>query len=84
MKTIQYFSDEYLEQCSKASTKQVLTFLENYRLMQCPSDKSKLISIKIPESLLATFRQQCDLSGIKYQTQIKELMYAWLNHKPSN
>ena len=83
MKTIQYFSDEYLEQCSKASTKQVLTFLENYRLMQNPDDKSKLISIKIPESLLAAFRQQCDLNGIKYQTQIKELMVDWLNYKPS-
>lgn len=83
MKTIQYFSDEYLAQCSKATPKQVLTFLENYRLMQSPSDKSKLISIKIPESLLAAFRQQCDLNSIKYQTQIKELMVDWLNHKPS-
>lgn len=81
MKPVQYFNDEYLEKCRTATTKQVLTFLENYRLMHAPNDKSKLVSIKIPESLLGAFRQQCELSGIKYQTQMKQLMYDWLHYK---
>ncbi len=83
MKPVQYFSDDYLTQCRTATPKQVLTFLEDYRLMQSPDDKSKLISIKIPESLLAAFRTQCDLNGFKYQTQIKQLMLDWLCHKLS-
>ena len=78
MRPVQYFSDEYLKQCHGATPKQVLTFLENYRQMQAGEDKSKLISIKVPESLLATFRQKCELHGLKYQTQIKKLMKEWL------
>ena len=78
IKAVQYFTDEYLEQCKAATPKQILTFLENYRLMQGGEDKTKLISMKISESLLAAFRQKCDLEGVKYQTQIKRLMVEWL------
>ncbi|HEC30011.1 MAG TPA: hypothetical protein ENI65_10545 [Gammaproteobacteria bacterium] len=78
MKPVQYFSDEYLEQCRQATPMQVLTYLENYRLMLAPADKSKLISIKVPQSLLMVFRQQCDLKGVKYQTRIKQLMHDWV------
>ena len=78
MKPVQYFSDEYLQQCQGASTEQVLEFLESYRLLQAPAATSKLISIKVPEPLLQAFRQKCELEGIKYQTQIKALMRKWL------
>jgi predicted DNA binding CopG/RHH family protein len=78
IKAVQYFTDEYLEQCKAATPKQILTFLENYRLMQAGEDKTKLISMKISESLLAAFRQKCELEGVKYQTQIKLLMSRWL------
>ncbi len=78
MRPVQYFSDDYLEQCRTATPEQVLTFLENYRQMQGGEDKSKLISIKVPESLLSAFRQKCELHGLKYQTQIKQLMRDWL------
>jgi predicted DNA binding CopG/RHH family protein len=46
--------------------------------MQASEDKTILISIKIKESLLAAFRQKCELEGVKYQTQIKTLMSLWL------
>lgn len=75
---MQYFSDEYLEQCKGATTDQVLEFLESYRLMQQPATTSKLISMKVPDTLLQAFRQRCELEGVKYQTQIKKLMQAWL------
>lgn len=78
MKPIQYFSDEYLDQCRTATPKQILTFLEHYRQMQKVESKSKLISMKVPEFLLAAFRQKCELHGLKYQTQIKRLMQNWL------
>lgn len=78
IKAVQYFTDEYLSQCRTATPKQILNFLENYRLMQGSEEKTKLISIKIPESLLAAFRQKCELSDVKYQTKIKLLMSQWL------
>jgi uncharacterized protein (DUF4415 family) len=78
IKAVQYFTDEYLAQCRTATPKQILIFLETYRLMQVSEEKTKLISIKIPESLLAAFRQKCDLTGVKYQTKIKALMRHWL------
>jgi predicted DNA binding CopG/RHH family protein len=78
MKPVQYFTDEYLEQSKSFTTESVLEFLENFRLMQMPEEKSKLISMKIPVPLLNSFRAKCELHGIKYQTQIKELMIKWV------
>ncbi|MBI4005282.1 MAG: hypothetical protein HY356_01330 [Gammaproteobacteria bacterium] len=79
MKPVQYFSDDYLEQSKSFTAESVLEFLENFRLMQMPEEKSRLISMKIPEPLLNSFRVKCELHGVKYQTQIKELMTRWLN-----
>lgn len=41
--------------------------------------KSKLISIKVPEKLLESFKVQAKLNDIPYQTQIKRLMKNWLS-----
>lgn len=78
MRPVQYFSDEYLEQCKAMSADQIVEFLEAFRLMQQPVDKTKLISIKIPESLLKAFRGKCEIENVKYQTQIKALMKEWV------
>jgi hypothetical protein len=78
MKPVQYFSDDYLDNCRRATAEQTLVFLDNYRRMQAPGDCMKLISLKVPESLLAVFRHHCELQGVKYQTQIKQLMREWL------
>jgi len=78
MRPVQYFSDEYLEQCKKMTPKQILEYLESFRLLNGPEDKTKLISIKIPESMLKVFRTKCELNGVKYQTQIKNLMKEWI------
>jgi predicted DNA binding CopG/RHH family protein len=78
MKALQLFSDEYLEQCKHATPEAILEFLESFRLMNDPSGKSKLISIKVPVSLLEGFRRKCALEEMRYQTQIKKLMEQWL------
>ncbi len=39
-KPVQYFSDEYLEQCKSFSTEDILKYLEDFRLMQQLSDKT--------------------------------------------
>ena len=84
---VQYFTDEYLEHCKKLSADQIAEFLESYRLMfNSPSQndsKSKLISLKVPPTLLAAFRARCSLTGTPYQTKIKELMQIWLERAAS-
>jgi len=88
MKPVQYFTNEYLAQCSDATPSQILAFLEQFRLMQAYALNkastpipSKLISIKMPEDLLATFRAKCEVGNVKYQTQIKTLMKDWLTNQ---
>ena len=78
MKPVQYFNDEYLDQCRGATPEKILEYLESFRLMQAQPAKSKLISIKINETLLDSFRRKCEFKGVRYQTQIKQLMNDWL------
>jgi predicted DNA binding CopG/RHH family protein len=58
----------------------VVRFLEDFRKLSHPKSqsKSKLISIKIPESLLTAFKYKASLENIPYQTKIKELMVQFL------
>ena len=79
MKTIQYFSEDYLQQCSKMSTNEIAKFLDDYRRVHANrSSKTKLISIKIPEDMLNAFKAKAKLNNTPYQTQIKKLMKTWL------
>jgi predicted DNA binding CopG/RHH family protein len=41
-------------------------------------NKTRLISLKVPEDLLDAFRTKAELHGVRYQTQIKKLMRRWL------
>jgi predicted DNA binding CopG/RHH family protein len=78
-KALQKFTPEYLEQCKKMSPKEILEFIENFRnLILSQPSKTKLISLKVEEDLLENFRKKCELSGVKYQTQIKKLMRGFL------
>ena len=81
MKTIQYFSDDYLAQCAQLSTEQIVKFLEDFRLLNTPVKRvsTKLISIKIETDLLETFKTKARLDGVHYQTRIKTIMRSWLN-----
>ncbi len=79
MKTLQKFSDDYLQRCVKLSIEERMDFIENYKL--ATSDEAsplKSIRIKIPDYLLIAFKQKAKLEGIAYQTQIKKLMKDWL------
>lgn len=79
-KALQYFSDEYLENCKGMSPDQIAQFLEDFRLMhsEAKASPSKLISIKIPEDMLMAFKRRSSMNGVPYQTQIKKLMKEWL------
>ncbi len=80
MRAQQKFSKEYLEQSSKLSPQEILQFLEDFKNLHQKNRKvkTKLISIKVQEDLLHAFQTQCQLKGLKYQTQIKALMENWL------
>ncbi len=81
-KTIQYFTKEYLERCKGMTPDQIIEFLENYRMLfSNVPEKSQLISLKIPPSLLKAFKRRAELEGIPYQTQIKKLMKEWLKSR---
>ena len=77
MKTVQFFSDKYLDDCKKMTATQIVEFLDDFRLVHGnPNNtKSKLISIKVPEGLLKLFRNKAKSEGSPYQTKIKDLMY---------
>jgi len=80
MRPVQYFSKEYLEQCRKMTPEQIVSFLDGFRTLHAAAAapaKSRLISLKVPEPLLAAFKMKAQLSGVPYQTQIKRLMTDW-------
>ena len=79
----QYFSDEYVERCKELSTSEILQFINDFQSLHAENttpkkEKSKLISLKVEPTLLNSFKRQCELNGLKYQTQIKQLMKNWL------
>jgi len=79
MRPVQKFSDEYLERCREMSHDDIVRFLDDFRRIHgSRRSKSRLISIKVPEDLLAAFKAKARLCGLRYQTQIKNLMTEWL------
>jgi predicted DNA binding CopG/RHH family protein len=82
MKPVQYFSEEYLEQCKEMTPDQIIRFLDDFRQLHGhrkeSRSRSKLISLKVPENLLNVFKKQAALAGTPYQTQIKVLMKEWV------
>jgi predicted DNA binding CopG/RHH family protein len=82
MKAVQYFSDEQLQRSQALSATEKMRFLDEYRQLhgrRQANIKSRLISLKVPEDLLELFKQRCEASGVKYQTQIKQLMREYLS-----
>ena len=78
MKGLQKFTAAYLEQSRRMSSDAVARFLDEFRRLHGPKSKSRLISMKVPEPLLAAFKLRCDALGERYQTKIKALMLAWI------
>jgi uncharacterized protein (DUF4415 family) len=83
MKTVQRFSDEYLESCREMTPDQIIRFLDDFRRLHgSRRAPSKLISMKVPTDLLGAFKAKAALTGTPYQTRIKELMKAWVIEEP--
>ena len=78
MRPVQHFTDEYLARARKIHPDDVARFLEDFRRLHGPLPRSRLISLKVPEPLLAAFKLRCRAEGERYQTKIKQLMRSWL------
>ncbi len=79
MKTLQKFTDEYLESCRAMTPDQIIQFLDDFRRLHGTRPApSKLISIKVPADLLNVFKAKATIANTPYQTQIKALMKAWV------
>jgi uncharacterized protein (DUF4415 family) len=85
----QYFTDEQLEQFRDFKAADILRYLEEFQKLHSLAGaqrsatgpapaSSKLISIKIPEAMLAEFRRKAESEGVRYQTKIKQLMTEWI------
>ena len=79
MRPVQRFSREYLAQARRSSAEEVVRFLDDFRRMHEPPESSRLISLRVPESLLGAFRSRCRIEGARYQTRIKQLMSEWVS-----
>lgn len=81
---VQYFSEDYLAECQKMSLLEIVNKISDQQdfFWKMHTDKnydeSTLISIKVPKNLLTEFRKKCETQDFKYQSQIKNLMMAWL------
>ncbi len=64
----------------KPTGKEIVEFLENYAEMMNPDHKlpAQPISIRIEVPLLQAFKAKAKFANTPYQTQIKNLMRAWL------
>jgi predicted DNA binding CopG/RHH family protein len=80
MKALQIFTPEYLKESRKMTTEQVLEFLESFRKLAAAGVKTptRLISLRVEEALLSSFKQKARLEGVRYQTKIKELMRKYV------
>ncbi len=75
---------DQIERVQRLKPHEIISILEDFRILSITKnqkpieDKTILISIKVAESLLSEFRLACNTKGLKYQTQIKQLMRDWL------
>ncbi|MYE14065.1 MAG: hypothetical protein F4X99_20890 [Gammaproteobacteria bacterium] len=79
---LQRFSKDYLERCRDLAPQDIVHFLEDFRMLHGQARaRSRLISMRVPEPLLAAFQARARLVGVPYQTQIKKLMRDWLEEQ---
>ena len=79
-KAVQILSKEQIAISSQMTTEEIVNFIENFKSLVTDSKpkKSKLISMKVPEDLLQSFKSKAKLKGKPYQTLIKQLMKEYL------
>ncbi len=63
----------------KMSPEQVLMFLEDFgQIVHGKDSKTKLISLRVPENILNSFKVKSQQEQRKYQSVIVQLMREWV------
>lgn len=76
------FTSERLERDRGLSPEAIATYLDDFgKLAAGDEGPRKLISLRVPERLLASFQAEAKRGGLAYQTQIVDLMRQWLVKK---
>lgn len=76
---VQRFWDEALEHYRTPSPEDIVQFLDDCRKSHAAANtRSRLIGLKVPESLLAAFRTKARLHGVPCQIWIENPMRAWV------
>lgn len=74
---VQYFTDEYLLRTKNLSKDEIADFLESFRALgEAKVVRRRLISLRVPEDVLAAFKAKAKFEGVRYQTRLVELMRA--------
>ena len=81
MRPVQRFPDAYLAGCREMTHEEIARFLEDFRLLHGGGrpGPARPISLRVPDDLLTAFKAKAARLNIRYQTQIKNLMRAWLD-----
>ncbi len=76
---IQHFSAERLSADRAMSKDQIAQFVHEFQqVVHGNEGKKKLISIRVPETLLSHFRAKAKMEKCLYQTKILDLMRRWI------
>ncbi len=67
------------KQQPKLTPEQTLQFLDDFtKTMHGKDSKTKLISLRVPENIINTFKKKSQDQNRKYQSVIVQLMREWL------
>ena len=84
MKAVQYFTDEYLEQCRGASPEAILEYLESFRLMFIQESEDDCLKLDLPASLIHRLHIKCEQEEGDVSSVVEGLIEAWLNANQSS
>lgn len=77
-KAVQFFNDEYLEQCRSMSPTQILKFLDDYRKLHIEPGNLVQINLRVSKNILKAFKAKATKENIQYQIKIRELITNWV------
>ena len=81
-KGLQKFKKKDLSQIGNTDATQIAKFLEDFQHMIAGiDDKTKMISLRVPENILSAFKFKAERRNLKYQSLIIDLMRKWIQEQ---
>ncbi len=81
-KGLQKFKKKDLSQIGNTDATQIAKFLEDFQHMIAGiDDKTKMISLRVPENILSAFKFKAERQKLKYQSVVIDLMRKWIQEQ---